>query len=129
MESCKVLFVGNANTGKSAIAKHLRYGVKNEKPYTPTMGAEVGSYAPNEDIEEKARMYKIWDVAGNPRCVSVIQRYYVGASIAFVFEGGEGISPEEWEISVRLVSRRSKVYRVPKLGYGEKLNYVKSILC
>lgn len=68
----KILFIGNAGSGKSHAVRQLLTGYDTiANPYVPTCGAEVHTYT--NDIT-------IWDLAGSERYSGLRDGYYMNAT-------------------------------------------------
>jgi len=92
----KVLFVGDAKTGKSRACSKLFGSMKGSKtPYTPTYGAEVYRYT-----NEYGSHFDIWDCAGDRERSGLRDGYFVGADICVIF----GHNQYEWVRDVKRVS-------------------------
>jgi GTPase SAR1 family protein len=115
MRSYKVLFVGNAKTGKTSVINVLRgiesvesLSADNATPsfeneqnelqswlnesredgsYFPTLGVEVHPITLHK--ENPSTVFKIWDCAGDERFGGLREGYYKDAQIAFIFEGNK----------------------------------------
>jgi GTPase SAR1 family protein len=120
--SKKVIFVGNAASGKTTACLHLLGIFPKKNP--PTMGIALHFYTtPN-------RTYLLWDCGGKAEFRGLGNAYYQDADIAFVFYGGEkndSLSPREWKKRVKAVSPKAKVYFVSG-NLDKKCDKVKRIL-
>ena len=86
----KVVFVGNARTGKTKIARQLITESYNQN-YVATLGVECHPYHVNRKI------YNIWDCAGNIKFGGLREGYYIGGQIFIIFTGGDETNyPIEW---------------------------------
>lgn len=113
MQAPKVVFIGNARSGKTTAVRSLL----GEAPrnYIPTLGVEVYPYtAPN------GATYNIWDCAGDARYGGLRSGYYREANVALIFSGGAEASneeacgnrsPEEWEAEVKQAAPGVRVIR------------------
>src|SRR5580692_9883213 len=125
-ESNKVIFVGNASSGKTTICRKL-LGCNNEKKYIPTMGVEVHPYMVELAGGMHGNIYKIWDCAGNPKFGGLRSGYYIGTSVAFIFHGGKSfLTPEEWENDVKSVAPHAIIFHI-KGTLQEKYDQVKEL--
>jgi GTPase SAR1 family protein len=98
----KVVFVGNAKTGKSRAVSRLLGSFKGAMtPYAPTYGAEVFHYT-----NAHGSHFDIWDCAGNKECGGLRDGYFVGADICVVF----GHNQYEWVRDVQRVSENVITY-------------------
>jgi len=92
----KVVFVGDAKTGKSRAVSRLLGSMKGAlTPYVPTYGAEVHHYT-----NAYGSHFDIWDCAGNKECSGLRDGYFVGADICVVF----GHNQYEWVRDVQRVA-------------------------
>jgi GTPase SAR1 family protein len=100
MTSNKVVFVGNAHTGKTH-ALHRLLSQPLPKTYAPTVGASVVEFANN---------YEIWDTAGAKENAGLRDGYYVGTK-AFVIFGPIG----DWYKDVSRICPDARIhfYRNP----------------
>ena len=78
----KVIFIGNACTGKSKMVCYLTNA--EYYSYSATFGAEVDPY-----VSPNGNKYNIWDCAGNQKYGGLKEGYYLGADIAIIFTGGD----------------------------------------
>lgn len=121
MEPIKVIFVGNACSGKTFVAKKLMH--EEFDNYIPTLGVEVHPYrGPNNN-------YNIWDCAGKEELSGLRDGYYINANIAFVFLGGETyLTQAKWVQAIRKVCNATvPIYFVSGTN-EDKVEYVKNIL-
>jgi len=75
MSSNKIVFVGNARTGKS-YSLHRLLSSPLPNAYNPTEGATVSVFA---------NKYDIWDTAGAKEHAGLRDGYYVGAKAFVIF--------------------------------------------
>jgi GTPase SAR1 family protein len=98
----KVVFVGDAKTGKSRAASRLLGSCKGAMtPYAPTYGAVVHHYTNTYGSD-----FDIWDCAGNNEYRGLRDGYFVGADICVVF----GHNQYEWVRDVQRVSEDVIIY-------------------
>jgi len=97
----KILFVGNAKSGKSRMFSRL---VKNQDIYTysPTIGKKIGK------VNLQNFHFSIWDCAGDPENFKSRLRSYIDANMVFIFHGGKSNKdPLSWELDVRDMTNNS----------------------
>lgn len=98
----KVVFVGNAKTGKSRAVSRLLGSMKGAlTPYVPTHGAEVYHYTNGHGSH-----FDIWDCAGDREHSGLRDGYFVGADICVVF----GYNQYDWVRDVQRVSEEVITY-------------------
>lgn len=98
----KVVFVGNAKTGKTRAVSKLLGSIKGAlTPYIPTYGAVVYKYT-----NAYGSQFDIWDCAGNREFSGLRDGYFVGADICVVF----GHNQYEWVRDVQRVSENVITY-------------------
>ena len=115
--SPKVVFVGNARSGKTTTIRSL-FTNKATSKYVSTIGLELHVWG----------RYKIWDCAGKPDYLGLGSGYYYEANIVIVFNGGEAFrEPETWESEVRKIAPNAQVFHISG-SVKEKLQRVKEIL-
>lgn len=108
----KVIFVGNASSGKTTTCRKI-LGDKMKRKYIPTMGVEVHPYMVKSAGGLYGNKYHIWDCAGNPQFGGLRSGYYGGTSMAFIFHGGKTfLTPEEWENEVKSVVPNAQIYHI-----------------
>lgn len=97
MDSYKVVFVGNANVGKSHMVRKLLNAAYPNPKYIATLGVEVNSV-----IHNNVR-FNIWDVAGHEKYLGLEEGYYTHGDVFFIFHGNENgyRTPEQWEEEIR----------------------------
>ena len=78
----KVVFIGNAHTGKSKVVRKLLEEAIPNRPYVATLGVEVFPF------REQGKTYNIWDCGGDKRYRGLCEGYYEQAHIVIIFEGG-----------------------------------------
>lgn len=76
----KILFVGDAGTGKTTLVKKLKTGNFSQK-YISTMGVEVSSIS----TEVGGKTFQIWDTAGQDKFGGLRDKYYAESHRAFIF--------------------------------------------
>ena len=82
----KMIFVGDTNVGKTAIANRLSRN-RFDCHYDATIGVDFSSLT--LDIDEKRIKTHIWDTAGQECFSSIITTYYRGvAGAILVFDVG-----------------------------------------
>ena len=97
MSSTKVIVIGNSGSGKTPVMKALRGTINWEHVHAPTMGVEVHPIR----NEASTHIYKMWDCAGKPQFGGLQDGYYLGATMALIFHGGEDHwTSEQWETHV-----------------------------
>lgn len=98
----KVLFVGEARTGKTSTCKKLTgQSLGYVPPYVPTKGAEVYKFT-----NVHGTRFDIWDCAGGVENYGLRDGYFVDAEICVVF----GYKQKEWVRDVQRVSEDVIVY-------------------
>lgn len=98
----KVVFVGNAKSGKSrAVSKLLGSNKGAMTPYAPTYGAVVHNYT-----NAYGSNFDIWDCGGNRELSGLRDGYFVGTDICVVF----GHNQHEWVRDVQRVSENVITY-------------------
>jgi hypothetical protein len=122
MNNRKVIFVGNARTNKSTIARSLT-GHEPLTSYTPTLGAEVGMYH-----GQSGTPYSIWDCSGSYPGLG--EGYWIKADIAILFSSShedhssKSLPHQGWMSKLSECSSLSAVYTL----YDATVEDVKSIL-
>ena len=100
--SIKIVFVGDAKTGKSRAVSRLLGSMKGAMtPYIPTYGAEVVHYTNGHGTH-----FDIWDCAGDREKSGLRDGYFVGADICVVF----GHNQKDWVRDVQRVSENVITY-------------------
>ena len=103
----KVVFVGNANVGKTKMAKWLLLGELSPiNGYVATLGVDVNVFRYNYST------YNLWDCGGDERFKGLGKGYYIKGDIFFIFEEGEGKSIDEWEDEIREVAPNATIHVV-----------------
>lgn len=122
----KVVFVGNAQTGKSKIRRQLM-NEQVQHSYVPTLGVEVFPYTQN------GRKYNLWDCGGCKKLTGSTQGYCKKGDIFFIFTGGlEDQNPsnygyktsEEYENDIRGVVPNAIIHVV----HNPFLQQIKNLL-
>lgn len=114
-KNLKVVFVGNAMTGKSYTRKGLTGYDLFYPRYKSTLGVEVDIF------ERNGYSFTIWDTAGDERYMGLSEGYFLGGDVFFIFYGNEnGIkTPQQWEHRIREVVPNASIYHLQE-GYREK---------
>lgn len=94
----KVIILGDASVGKTALIQRFVNGVYQALPYKPTVGADF--YSQKIEVLDKrsnnARSLvtlQIWDTAGQERYRSLASSFYRGADVCLlVFDGSRSAS-------------------------------------
>lgn len=122
----KVMFIGNAKTRKTSIARMLLS--TNYDKYIPTLGVEVSVYRGVSGIT-----YNLWDCAGQHRYCGLREGYYVKANIIILFTSDEEYynktkygftSPQDYIAMVNNVAPQAIIYHV----HNATLDQIKHIL-
>ena len=100
----KIVFVGDAKSGKTTIMGTLRN--KSIVEYRPTLGVEVYPNVYNNTV------YKCWDTAGNPRYAGLNDGYYSQADGFVIVVDGKGDVKEQMS---RWLANTRKVIQAPTL--------------
>ncbi len=133
----KVIFVGNAEVGKTRMMRELLGAVdmvrgphgmvpRRHLGYAPTIGVEVHPYRPANNVNA---IYNIWDVAGNPRFAGMRDGYYVGGNMVVVVRDPPGRvprpddrNPQQWVREVLAICPGVPVH------YVSNINEMRAIL-
>lgn len=78
----KILFVGEAGTGKTSIIRRHVHGIFSEN-YKATIGVDFAVKSVSIDARTIAKL-QLWDIAGQERFGSMTKVYYIGASGAVI---------------------------------------------
>lgn len=117
----KVILAGNSGSGKTTVCRRLmgmplNYASHPNDPVeyfvndkiAPTLGVEVHPYH-----ALGGRTYNLWDTAGNPQRIGLAGGYYVGGTMALIFDGGEFYkSIQEWTDDIKRVLPHAPIYVV-----------------
>jgi GTP-binding nuclear protein Ran len=78
MVALKLVFIGDAQTGKTTFAKRLRVD-EFERKYVASLGVEV------HPVDYNGVSLYVWDTAGDERYTGLAEGYYIQADAAIVF--------------------------------------------
>jgi GTP-binding nuclear protein Ran len=101
-KSIKVLFIGDAKSGKTRACSKLMGSSKGAlTPYAPTIGVEVHKYT-----TQNGTIIDIWDCAGDKRFSGLRDNYFIDADICIIF----GYNQAEWVREVQSISEKVITY-------------------
>lgn len=109
IKEVKVVFVGNANVGKSYMRKKLLLGPDCGIPkYVATLSVEVNT------IEHNGYTFYIWDTAGQEKYSGLTAGYYIKGKVFFIFHGNENgfKTPEQWEEGIKRIVADAVIFHI-----------------
>lgn len=123
----KVIILGDASVGKTAIIQRFVNGIYQALPYKPTVGADF--YSQKMEVVDKKNnnarsivTLQIWDTAGQERYRSLASSFYRGADVCLlVFDGSRVASLDS------LVTWKSDFVRHASPADGENFPFI--VLC
>lgn len=100
----KCVFVGNAGVGKTKIVMDMLDITYNF--YNQTLGTEVHT------TTVSGKKYNIWDTTGQLTFYGLLEGYYIGGKIFFIFLGGVGRTPQQWREDILVTVPEAVIYEV-----------------
>lgn len=124
----KILFVGDAGTGKTSIIRRHVHGLFSEN-YKATIGVDFAVKTVSLDANTVAKL-QLWDIAGQERFGSMSKIYYtgaVGAVIVFdmtTYRTFEAVNKWRDNLLINLFDDTRRAARFPIVVFGNKSDLV-----
>jgi Ras-related protein Rab-32 len=124
----KILFVGDAGTGKTSIIRRHVHGLFSEN-YKATIGVDFAVKSVSLDANTIAKL-QLWDIAGQERFGSMSKIYYIGAVGAVIvfdmttYRTFEAVNKWRDNLLTNLFDDTRKASGFPIVVFGNKSDLV-----